>query len=243
MLDIEVNAENGEIEMVVITSRETRRPSPKVDVVPAIVTQPPASNNRHGSPTQPVNPAYAKAFLDSILPQLSEFIANAGLNNSVPHVTNSSVVTNYICRIADGQPIAQLYLTNGDRFNYEHGHFDAFYAHDAMDKFPETGNSANFLGHINMTTNEAISLCVQIVKKLGYTNGLSLPMISYARSLGSLACTRYRFAWRHTGNDSPFASFEVDMETRRVKSMFLRDPVFERQPPKIDARIAAENTN
>ena len=126
---------------------------------------------------------------------------------------------------------------NGDRFNYEHGHFEAFYAHDAMDKFPETGKAANFLGHINMTTNEAILLCSQIIRKMGYTNKLSVPIIGYVPGVGSTVCTRYSYYWRHPDNNFPYASFEIDMETRSVKSIFLRDSAFEKQPPQINAPI------
>jgi len=236
LLDIEVNAENGRIEMVVNNSRDTKRPSPQVDVVPALVHPKSSSNELHKAPTQPVNASYAAAFVNAILPQLSEFITMADLKNCVP-VTNLSVVTNYICRISDNQPIAQLYLMNGDRFNYEHGHFEAFYAHDAMDKFPETGKAANFLGHINMTTNEAILLCSQIIRKMGYTNKLSVPIIGYVPGVGSTVCTRYSYYWRHPDNNFPYASFEIDMETRSVKSIFLRDSAFEKQPPQINAPI------
>ena len=172
LLDIEVNAENGEIEMVVITSRDTRRPSPKVDVKPGLLHPQSMSGKPVGTPTQPVSAAYANAFLHVILPQLSEFVVKAGLDIPATIVTNQSCVTNYICRISHGEPIAQFYLTNGDRFNYERGHFGSFYAHDAMDKFPETGRTADFLGRINMTTNEAISLCEGVIRKMGYTNKL-----------------------------------------------------------------------
>lgn len=237
LLDVEVNAENGKIEMVVINSRSTRRPSPKVDVIPPLFHPKTASNASQGTPTKPVSSVYASAFLDAIIPQLSEFVAKAGLSNSVPAITNRSIVTNYICRVIDGKPIAQLYLKNGDRFNYEHGHVEAFYAHDAMDKFPETGNTSDFLGHINMTTDEAISLCIQVMRKMGYTDKLTAPIVHHGFGVGALACTRYSFHWRHSDADLDFSSFEVDMETRSIKSIFLRDAAFEKQPPKINVPV------
>jgi hypothetical protein len=133
-----------------------------------------------------------------------------------------------------GRPMAQLYLTNGDRFNYQQGHFNAFYAHDAMDKFPETGRTQDFLGHINMSTDEAIALCADVIKKLGYLDKLPKPIISCAPKRGTLECTRYTYYWRHPGEDFPFASFEVDMETKTIKSIFLKDAAFKKDPPKID---------
>jgi|SRR5665213_98700 len=232
LLDVEVNASNGAVEMVVISGRDTRRPSPKVDVVPPLLHPKITSVNPLGTPTSPVSKIYAVAFLNAILPQLSDFIAKAGLNIPIPVTTNQLIATNYICRILEGRPIAQLYLTNGDRFNYEKG-FCAFYAHDAMDKFPEDGRTGDFFGHLNMTTNEAISLCAAVIKTMGYTNQLPAPLISHGFGSGTLACTRYTYYWRHPGNDFPFASFEVDMETKTIKSIFLKGPAFQKAPPEI----------
>ncbi|HXA44509.1 MAG TPA: hypothetical protein VNZ25_03310, partial [Candidatus Angelobacter sp.] len=74
LLDIEVNAENGKVEMVVISSRYTRRPSPKVDVVPLLLHSKTTANSLKEIPTKPVSPAYATAFLDAIIPQISDFV-------------------------------------------------------------------------------------------------------------------------------------------------------------------------
>ena len=237
LLDIEVNASNGKVEMVIISSRDTRRPSPFVNVVPPMLH---SNTSRQklsgGTQTAAVSDAYAGAFLSAILPQLSDFIAKAGLNIPIPVTTNQVVSTNYICRIMNGEPIAQLYLTNADRFNYRQGYFSGFYAHDAFRKFPEMGRSADFLGHINMTTNEAVSLCEGVMRKLGYAGVFSDPTISYAPGRGSLVFTRYIFYWRHPGEDSEFASFEVDMEHKTIKSVYLRETAFQR-PPKIDVLL------
>ena len=225
--------------MVVINSRDTRRPSPKVGVVPRLLhPRPPVESP--GTPTKPTSAAYAEAFLGAILPQISEFVVKIGLTNSVGAISNRSAVTNYLCRILEGQPIAQLFLTNGDRFNFEHGHVEAFYAHDAMEKFPEGGNPADFLGHIHLTTDEAISLCARVMRAMGYTNALPVPTISYALARGTLVCTRYHYFWAHPGEDLPFASFEVDMETKSIKSAFLKDSPFARESPKINVPMEAE---
>lgn len=219
LLKVEVNASSGAVEMWVATSGVTRPPSPNAK--PKL---------EGGQPTLPVSDAYARAFLNDILPQLSDFISAAGLNIPTPVTTNQIVATNYACRIFQGQPLVQLYLTNGDRFNYQQGHFDAFYAHDAMDIFPDTGRAENFLGHINMTTNEAIALGEGVIKNLGYNHQLPTPIISYAFSRSSLPCTRYTYYWKHPDQDFPFASIEVDMETKTIKSIFLKDAAFQKKP-------------
>ena len=236
LLDIEVNASNHKIEMMLITSRETRRPSPKVGVIPPLLhPKSPPQKLSGGTSTAAVNGAYASAFLNAILPQASDFIAKAGLNIPVPLTTNQVVATNFTCRIMDGQPIAQFYLTNGDRFFYRQGYVSTFYAHDAFSKFPEEGRTEDFLGHINMTTDEAIALCEGVMRKLGYTGKFTIPIISYAPARGALAFKRYSFYWRHTGEDVEFATFEVDMETKTIKSIYLKDQTFEKTSPKVDA--------
>ncbi len=229
LLDMEINATDGRIEMVINSSRETRQTSPKVNVTPPSL--PKTSQRSRGTDTAAVDDAYAKAFLDAILPQVSEFIIHTGLKLPIPLTTNQIVMTNYICRMLDSQPIAQLYLTNGDRFNYGDGYVTAYYAHDAFMRFPDMGRVEDFLGHLNVTTNEAISLCQGILRKLGYTGEFSTPNIVYAQGRGSLAFTRYNYEWRHPGDDSPFASFEVDMETKAIKVVHLRDASFHKASP------------
>src|ERR1035437_1712314 len=67
LLDVEVNASNGKIEMLVNNSRDTRRPSPKVDVVPPLLhPKQPEQKPADGTPTKPVGNAYALAFLNGI---------------------------------------------------------------------------------------------------------------------------------------------------------------------------------
>jgi hypothetical protein len=244
LLDVEVNANSGAIEMVVISSRDTQRPSPKVDVVPPLLHPKPAEQKFAGGiPTTPVSDADASALLNNILPQLSDFTAKAGLGFLIPATTNQLILTNYSCRLLNGQPDVQLYLANGDRFNYREGYFCGFYAHDAFWKFPEMGKPEDFLGHINLSTNEAISLCEGIMKKLGYTRPFPTPDISYALVRGPLAFTRYYYQWRHPGDEFPFASFEVDMETTTIKTVYLKDPAFQKVLPKIGLPVESAKTN
>lgn len=227
LLDVEVNATSGDVEMVQINSRETRRPPPKVTVAPERVHQAqPTPKLTGGTKTEPVSSDYSNAFLRSILPQLSDFTVKAGLQIHVPVTADQVVASNYICRILDGQPMAQLYLTNGDRFNYRDGYVSAFYAHDAFIKFPDMGRVEDFLGHINVTTNEAISLCEDVMRRLGFTGKFPEPTVSYSPSRGSLQFKRFTYYWQRPGDDVAFAAFEVDMESKAIKSIFLKDAQF-----------------
>ena len=235
LLDIELNASDRRVEMMVISSRETRRPSPVVNVIPPLL-QPKATKPKlmGGQQTTPVTGASARAFLNAILPQLSDFADKAGLNLPLPITTNQVVNSNYHCWILEGQPMAQLYLTNGDRFNYGRGGVSSFYAHDAFMKFPKEGRLGDFLGHINMSTNEAIALCESVMRKIGYAGVFPPPFVSYPLGSGELVFTRYTYYWKHPGADSEFASFEVDMETKTIKNIYLNDVAFQKESPQLE---------
>ena len=130
--------------------------------------------------------------------------------------------------------MAQLYLKNGDRFNYNHGRVSDFYAHDAYHKFPEQGRLEDFLGKVNITTNEAISLCEHAIKNLGYKAKLPRPVLGTVTHLGGQELTRCVFYWFRPGDDSNFATFEVDMQNKAIKAVYLEDPSLWRDPPKVD---------
>jgi hypothetical protein len=236
-VDMEVDASTGQIQMISVNSPATRRPSPKVDVSPPLL-DPDAAKEQPlsgGIQTQPANPAYAAAFLEAILPQLSDFAAKAGLPLELPLTTNQVDLSRYHCRALAGQPIVQLFLKNGDRFNYGHGHVTDFYAHDAYRKFPEYGRPEDFLGKINMSTNEAIRMCQRCMKSLGFKAELPKPLFAGHLYVGREEVSRYVFFWPNPSD--AFACFEVDMETKRIKSLYLDDPSLWRDPPKINVPL------
>jgi hypothetical protein len=234
LLKIEVNASNRRVEMWNNNSAATRQQSPTISVRPPF-QQPPDSKPRltGGKQTAPVGNAYAQSFLTAILPQLSDFITTARLDIPTPVTTNQIAMTNYACRLLEGKPMAQFYLTNGDRFFYRDGHFSDFYAHDAMRKFPDEGRAEDFPGPIKMTESEAVSMCENVMRKLGYAGAFPKPIPTYGLPKANKTLKRYIFYWRRSGEDTEFASFEVDMETKAIKSIFLADSSFKRPSPKI----------
>jgi hypothetical protein len=143
--------------------------------------------------------------------------------------------------VLDGQPLAQIYLTNGDRFNYQHGHIAAYYAHDAYRKFPDEGRIEDFLGSINMTTNQAIALCERTIRSLGYKQKLPKAWFGGRSYIGTNEFSRYVFYWMRPGTMEQFASLEVDVEARRIKSLFIDEPSLWRDPPKLDVPASATN--
>jgi hypothetical protein len=239
LLEVEVNASNCRVEMWINSNPATRQRPPTVNVRPPLQQ---AQNSKPqltgGEQTLPVGDAFARSFLTAILPQLSSFIANVQLDIPTPVTTNQIIIKNYACRILEGQPMAQFYLTNGDRFFYRDGHFSDFYAHDALRKFPDEGQAENFPGPMKMTTDEAISMCENVMRQLGYTGAFPEPITTYGPPKGTVTFKRYIFYWRHPGEDSEFASFEVDMETKAIKSVYLNHPAFHRERPKINVPMS-----
>ena len=118
-----------------------RRPPPQVGVSPPVVSaaeptgQEPLSG---GVKSILVSPAYAAAFLQAVLPQLSAFAADTGLRLPLPLTTNSLDLSRYYCGLLESQPIAQVFLRNGDRFNYEHGRVTAFLRPRRLPQVPRT---------------------------------------------------------------------------------------------------------
>ncbi len=234
LLTVEVNASNGRIEMWINNSAATRQRPPTVNVRPHLQeTQNLKPQMAGGQQTLPVNGVPAHAFLTAILPQLTEFIGILRLDISTPVTTNQIVSTNYACRILEGQPMAQFYLTNGDRFFYRDGHFSDYYSHDAMRKFPDEGWAEKFPGPINITADAAILMCENVMVQLGYESTFPRAIPTYAPPRGTKTFKRYVFYWRHSGEDSEFASFEVDMETKAIKSVYLNHPAFQKEIPYV----------
>lgn len=242
LLDVEVDATSGRIQMVSLAGPGLQRPTPHIDVSPPLVPAAQSAGQAQlsgGTRTEPVSPQYAAAFLQATLPQCSAFAAQIELHLPLPLTTNSVDSLRYYCGLLEKQPIAQIYLRNGDRFNYEHGRVTAFYAHDAYHKFPEQGRLEDFLGKVNITTNAAIALCERAITNLGYKAKLPKAFLGTVTHLGGQQLTRCVFYWFRPGEDSNFATFEVDMQKSAIKAAYLDDPSLWRDPPKISVPTAA----
>lgn len=237
IFDIEVDALNGKVEMLSFASTNTFRPDPKVDVSPPVLRrsgQNSSNDMSGGFKTEVVSTEYAAAFLEAIIPQLSEFASKIKLPILLPLRTNQVELSKYICRSLNNKPIAQIYLTNGDRFNYQNGHVAAFYGHDAYRKFPDYGRLEDFLGKINMTTNQAIRLCEETIKSLGFRGKLPKVWFGGRAFIGEKEFSRYVFYWRPPGSMSEIASIEVDVESKTIKSVFIDDESLWRDPPEVN---------
>jgi hypothetical protein len=235
LLDIEVDASTAEIQRLWMSSRVAKRPGPVISVPEQELPKAPKEEPSKlvgGIKNEPVSQEYASAFLQAILPQVSDFAKTAGLPFKLPLSTNDVDLPRYYCGLLEGKPTAQIYLKNGDRVNYQHGRVVAYYAHDAYIKFPENGKMEDFIGNVRIKPADAISMCERIMKSLGYR--LKLPKVSYdgPRYVAGRQFSRYVFAWWKPELGGELACIEVDAETKLIKSFYFDDPSLWREPPK-----------
>jgi hypothetical protein len=241
LLDMEVNASNRRIEMFVISSSVAKRPGLEVDVVPPNLKQQTRSDALSNQPRAVwINKNYALAMLNAVLPQFSEFASSANLSVKVPITVDDVDLSRYACESDNGIPSLQVYLKNGDRFNYSRGRIAAYYAHDAFFKFPNTGSPDNFQGARNMSTNDAVVLVKETMSRLGYKDP---PMVCepgsplYSRSD---KFTRFFVSFRRNNEALDTASFEVDLEKKQLKSVYMDDPSLWRDSPLIDVPMTTQ---
>jgi hypothetical protein len=236
VLDVEINALNQRIEMMTISSPESRRPSPKIGIESQALVPPTApkipQNNSVGAWA---SKEYALAALQVVLPEISNFITNIGLAVPVPATTNDVDMARYTCVIENNNPVIQLYLKNGDRFNYLHGHVAAYYAHDAFLKFPDRGRVQDFLGKVAVSTNEAVKLVKDSLKRLGFAETKVDITAESPTPVGTNSFTRLFVHVGFPTSDSEIAVFEIDLSRKGIKSVYYDDHSAWRQMSKIGA--------
>jgi hypothetical protein len=235
--------------MMYLKNPNTWRPDPKVDIHPPVIGHSPQNVYRGGRKVYPVTPAYSKAFLAAILPQCSRYAKVAGFTVRLPIVANDVAMEKYNCGLVDGDPRAFIDLKTGARFVYSHGQVISFYTPDVMElpgrEWPHSSPDyekfwAKFYGPINMTTNEAVALVRQTVKKLGYSERIlhmdEPPRIGGPSWWGTNRVARCFLNWQEPDDGAFYVVAEVDMGTKTLKSLYINDHAntnIWREPPKI----------
>ena len=251
-IDFEINATTKQVEMMYLGNTKNRRPSPKVDVHPPIISNGPQSQPAGvGRKVFPVSQAYSNAFLVAILPQFSDYVKKAGFSVPLPITTNQVDAARCNIGLVEGDPRASLHLKRGDRFVYSHGQVIAFYSHDAMvmpvdSPTEEQKKREDFFGKVNMSTDEALALVRKTVRQLGYSEKMVRINEKPNRDVppqktGTNFLARYFFTWEDA--DEGWATAEVDATTKTLKSLYINDHAITniwRAPPKIDVPTATE---
>jgi hypothetical protein len=241
VFDIEVNAANREIEMICVPPMATGRPGPKVDIKPPVIRKQSGSQETKPSGRAVwVNETYARAFLNAVLPQISRFIEKTKLPIQTPVTTNDVDMSQYLCVDNGEGPSVQMYLKNGDRFNYHHGHVAAFYSHDAFLKFPKAGRAEDFVGSSNVSTNEAIAFTKELLEQLGCHENPMKMSFGSGEPIGTDNFIRYFIHYHRPEDHSYIASFEIDLGNKSVKSISLNEPSLWQKPPPVDVPMTMQ---
>jgi hypothetical protein len=252
--EFEVDATTGQIQMVNFFNPNTYQPDLKLNIHPPVVGQ--IGQGSQGTPIgpgrkmYPVSHAYSNAFLSAILPQCSQYIRIIGSSVRVPITINDVEKASYECGLVDGDPMASFNLKSGARFVYRHGQVIAFYASDVMHNpnqnpsysYPGIDQEqAKFFGPINMTTNEAVALVRQTIRKLGYSEKMlhvdEPPRIYGPGWWGTNRIARCFMVWSESVDPPTWVNAEVDVAKKTLKALYINDHAITniwRTPPKID---------
>jgi hypothetical protein len=252
-IEFEINAATGEIEMLNIYNPNTWQPDPKVDVHTPVIGKSPEAVYRGGRKMYPVSQAYSNAFLVAILPQCSAYAKNIGYSFKHSLTLQDVDRSQYSCGLVDSDPMAEVNLKDGTRFNYSHGQVIGFYASDVMelpgkhwpyspleyDKFQK-----KFYGPVNMTTKEAVALVRQSIENLGYSGSVlnidEAPLAGGPSWWGTNRIARCSMQWQEPNQGAIRVQAEVDLAAKSIKSLYINDHAntnIWRKPPRIDVPI------
>lgn len=253
-VEFEVDATTGQIQTMYLFNSDTWRADPRVNVHPPVVSHGPQTTYQGGRQMIPVSQAYSNAFLAAILPQCAQYVKAAGFPVRLPITTNDVDMPQYSLGLIDADPCAFLDLKTRARFVYSHGQVIAFYSPDVMTlpgrdapPFPAYEKfQAQFYGRINMTTNQAVALVREAVKRLGYSEKVLHmdvpPRIGGPNRWGTNWVARCFLSWREPDQGATRATAEVDMATKTLKSLYINDHAntnIWRDPPKISVPSGA----
>jgi hypothetical protein len=229
-LDIDANAKR--VVSMSLSSRNLRRPSPKISVVPLIDT----SYKRWPS----VNPEYAWRLIPIVLRAIDEYGRKLALPMPQPVTTNH--VTRFSVSDNGGWPHCEIELTNGWRFVYRNSMVNGYYAPDNL------FNSDNrpilikeFVGKWNMTETEAIDLVLRNLLKLNYpTNLVHTDFKPEVRKPTLPSIPRYSISWYYVVQDDLRSKVEaeVDADKGELKSLYYDDVSYWNHPPEINVPIS-----
>jgi hypothetical protein len=243
--ELDVNANVKHVDGFQLYSKIFWRTNLDVGVTPKLLPKPkPEAFLIGGRRLTPVSAAYSNACMNTLMPIFTDFAAKLNLPMSLP-ITREQC-TNVECWLDKGEPSVQIILTNGARFNFNHGYVFAFYAGDNFYWGDSWGQPVvkpeDLYWPQPVSTNEMIQLARDAIRKLGYDKKLpeveNQPSTVFAmQDSGTNHFTRYQVGWDPVdipGMSGWKVSVEVDAKTKSIKSIYLDSTNLWRGPPKID---------
>jgi hypothetical protein len=254
-IDVEIDASSKRIQMLsLIVATNFSQPHPKVDIIPEPVPKAKAAQPTGGIRMNPVSPAFSNAFLQVVLPAFSEYARKLELPIELP-ITMSTIKEGPYTGVYEysGKAEAQIELTNGCMFRFQHGYVTTFaFLYDTFHSVANTNIHENFIGPINMTAGEVIQLGYETMRKLGYTEKdipilAKQPFVSKEETAPAKTngFSRIQLLWDTATEQNPYPLatiyMEVDTTAKTVKSLCIREPKLWRDPPKIDIPMKGED--
>ncbi len=240
-VEVEINADAQRAERIQLRNKSLERPLPKLNV--PIVIDP-------ATPVWPqINPQYARKLIPFVLDAVADYGQKLGLPVPQPLTTNH--VARFKLEDDRNSPRAQVELTNGWRFAFNHTQVNGFYAPDELfssDASQRSIRIKSFKGKWNMTEMEAQELVRKTLFKLHYpTNLMHLEVEPQVQKPAAAGIARYLFTWNYiTGDGQVLQSTvmaEVDADKRKLESFYFYDQSFYNSGPKIDVPLLLPSTS
>ncbi|MGH7977991.1 MAG: hypothetical protein ACREE6_01350 [Limisphaerales bacterium] len=229
-VDIQINGETKQIENLAISGKNLARPGPRIGVTPI------------PSPHWPsVNPEYARQLIPMMFKAIGDYARKLSLPVQLPLTTNNVARV----RIYDneGWPHAEITLTNGCRFIYRHTMVNGYYAPDNLFGSDRKIHIKDFEGKWNLTTNQAIAVVKDALRKLDYpTNHIHLnfaPFI-FTASVDKEHIPRLEFQWYYSVQDDLQSRLEAEVNTEngKLESLYYDDKAYWGGRPPITVPIS-----
>ena len=231
-VDIHINAETKQIERIYISNKNLGQPL-KLNVVP---TSAPLD-------WPSVNPDYARQLIPMMFKAVDEYAQKLAL--PIPRPLNTNNVARVEIHDNEGWPHAGIETTNGWRFIYRHTMVNGYYAPDNLFASDDRKiHIKDFDGKWNLTTNQAIAIIRQALKKLDYpTNHIHMDdakTFIYTAAVAKEHIPRLNFQWYYEPNDDLQSRLEaeVNMDTGKLESLYYDDLTFWGSRPPIDVPIS-----
>jgi hypothetical protein len=190
-----------------------------------------------------VNPEYARRLIPMMFKAIDQYAQKLSLPISLPLTTNN--VARVEIHNNEGWPHAEIELTNGWRFIYRHTMVNGYYAPDnlfASDK--RKIRISEFEGRWNLTTNQAVEIVRQAIKKLNYaTNHIHIEdakTFIHGAAVDKAHIPRLNFEWYYQPDGSLQSRLEaeVNMENGKLESLYYDDKAYWNSRPPIDVPIS-----
>lgn len=235
----EVNSETSRVESFrILPENGLKRSAPKVAVIP------PHGHFMFDSMIPPsMNPDYAWKLIPMMLKAIDEYGQKLALPIPRPLTTNN--VAKIEAHNNEGWPHCEIWLTNGWHFVYRHTMVCGYYAPDNFfDSNDRKIHIKDFDGKWILTTNQAIEIVRQALKKLDYpTNHIHIEdakTFIYAASVDKEHIPRLNFQWYYEPNDDLQSRLEaeVNMDNGKLESLYYDDKAYWNNRPPIDVPIS-----